>query len=268
MSRRSGAGAAPAAVPVRMSPDGAPLISMVFFAMSWGFLLWGAGLGMDTLSMSTFEFPPPVTMNTGSRPWAIPYAFMVLIMWWVMMIAMMLPGMARFLGWSSLFGDEEANIPNRRRQGSSFLFCMGYSMPWLLFSVAVTTVHFVLEQDGLLHGMMMWSLDRTLSAGILLCVGLYQFSPVKTRTAWGCKSLGMHTNSVRMGLAIGGYCLASSGPLMLLLFVGGVMNLVWIGSLTMINWLEKTVSDPRTISWPVGFLCLAGSVHVSGLLQI
>jgi len=69
-------------------------------------------------------------------------------------------------------------------------------------------------------------------------------------------------------LAIGGYCLASSGPLMLLLFVGGVMNLVWIGSLTIINWLEKTVSDPRTISWPVGFLCLAGSVHVSGLLQI
>ena len=42
-----------------------------------------------------------------------------------------------------------------------------------------------------------------------------------------------------MGLTHGGYCVGCCAVLMLLLFVGGVMNLVWIAGLTLFVALEK-----------------------------
>ena len=43
----------------------------------------------------------------------------------------------------------------------------------------------------------------------------------------------------RMGVAHGAYCLGCCAVLMLLLFVGGVMNLVWIAGLTLLVAVEK-----------------------------
>ena len=42
-----------------------------------------------------------------------------------------------------------------------------------------------------------------------------------------------------MGMAQGWYCLGCCWALMLLLFVGGVMNLWWIAALTIFVLLEK-----------------------------
>jgi predicted metal-binding membrane protein len=42
-----------------------------------------------------------------------------------------------------------------------------------------------------------------------------------------------------MGLAHGAYCLGCCWALMLLLFAGGVMNLLWIGAITLAVLLEK-----------------------------
>ena len=47
-----------------------------------------------------------------------------------------------------------------------------------------------------------------------------------------------------MGLRHGAYCLGCCWSLMLLLFVLGVMNLLWIVALTLLVLAEKTL--PRT----------------------
>jgi predicted metal-binding membrane protein len=45
-----------------------------------------------------------------------------------------------------------------------------------------------------------------------------------------------------MGAAHGSYCLGCCWALMLLLFVGGVMNLWWIATLTILVLLEKVAA--------------------------
>jgi predicted metal-binding membrane protein len=46
-----------------------------------------------------------------------------------------------------------------------------------------------------------------------------------------------------LGTANGFYCLGCCWALMLLLFAGGVMNLWWIGALTVFVLLEKVAPD-------------------------
>jgi len=45
--------------------------------------------------------------------------------------------------------------------------------------------------------------------------------------------------AVRMGIAHGLYCIGCCGVLMLLLFVGGVMNLAWVAILSLVVMAEK-----------------------------
>jgi predicted metal-binding membrane protein len=51
-----------------------------------------------------------------------------------------------------------------------------------------------------------------------------------------------------MGLIHGTYCVGCCAMLMLLLFVGGVMNLVWIAGLTLFVAVEKYVPFGETIA--------------------
>ena len=78
--------------------------------------------------------------------------------------------------------------------------------------------------------------------------GVYQFTPYKRSCLNSCRSpasfIAQHWNrgvvgAFRLGLAHGLYCLGCCWALMLLLFVGGVMNLWWIGLLTLFVLLEK-----------------------------
>jgi predicted metal-binding membrane protein len=70
-----------------------------------------------------------------------------------------------------------------------------------------------------------------------------------------------------MGLAHGVFCLGCCWALMLLLFVGGVMNLLWIAAIAVFVLLEK-VAPFGAIAGKIGSLgLLAGGAFVllSGL---
>jgi predicted metal-binding membrane protein len=49
---------------------------------------------------------------------------------------------------------------------------------------------------------------------------------------------------------------------MALLFVGGIMNLVWIGGLALFVLAEKLGPNGRAVSVGLGGLCLAGSLYI------
>jgi predicted metal-binding membrane protein len=92
-------------------------------------------------------------------------------------------------------------------------------------------------------------LTSGLAGGIVLILaGLYEFSPLKSRCLSHCRSplewiahyqrpgsLG----ALRMGMHHGLYCLGCCWMLMLLLFVGGVMNLLWVAVIAAVVLVEK-----------------------------
>ena len=118
---------------------------------------------------------------------------------------------------------------------------------------------------------MMWSLNPWLSAALLAAAGLYQLTPLKHACLSHCRSpfsfllshwRSGHAGALRMGLVHGAYCVGCCWFLMALLFVGGIMNIVWIAGLALIVLVEKVAPHGRALSAGVGALCLTGSLYI------
>jgi predicted metal-binding membrane protein len=64
----------------------------------------------------------------------------------------------------------------------------------------------------------------------------------------------------RNGLRLGAVCLGCCWALMLLAFVGGVMNLAFMGLATLVMALEKLTWIGAVITRPLGGLLIAGGL--------
>jgi predicted metal-binding membrane protein len=172
-------------------------------------------------------------------------------MWWVMMVGMMLPSVAPVI---LTFATVNRN---RRARGEPYvppaLFAAGYLLAWAGFSLAATLAHEALERANLLSPMDMTTNSRLLGGLLFLAAGLYQFTPVKLACLRLCRSpLDFVVNhwrdgpggALRMGLTHGLYCLGCCWILMLLLFAGGVMNLLWVAILAIAVLIEKLSAGP------------------------
>jgi predicted metal-binding membrane protein len=234
-------------------------------ALSWFFVLDGAGTGMSVGAMSTWRFPPPL-VPAANESWPVAYWLVMLAMWWVMMIAMMLPSAApAILIYARVL--RHAEQPRHASESpsdaavSTAWFAGGYVVAWLAFSVAAVLGQWALERLGLVHMMMMWSLDRWLSGAILIAAGLYQLTPLKAYCLRQCRMpaefLARHwrpgtAGAVRLGMLHGVYCVGCCWMLMALLFVGGVMNLAWIAALAVLVLAEKAFPVGRWIGRAAG----------------
>ena len=237
--------------------------------LSWAYLLAGAGTGMSIVAMTTWQFPPPL-YGGGIATWPLSYWLIMVAMWWVMMIAMMVPSAAPVI---LLYARVVRH--NRKRAGEAgalvptAAFLSGYLLAWLLFSLGATLLQWLLEQSGLVHGMMMWSNSLLLTAVLLIGAGLYQLSPLKYACLAHCQSpaafLSGHwrngwSGALYMGLAHGLYCVGCCWTLMLLLFAGGVMNLVWIAGLALLVLLEKLARRPVLVVRATGIMLVAAGI--------
>jgi len=216
---------------------------------SWLFLLAGAGTGMSTIGMTGADLATGGGMRQAfaMAPWSPGYALVMVCMWWIMMIAMMLPSASPTV---LLF----ARIHHKQReQGEAYVpasvFALGYLAAWAGFSLVATAAQWALESIGLLNTMMA-STVPWLGGGLLIAAGLWQFSPWKQACLNHCRSpLSFLMTRWRagwkgafvMGLDHGSFCLGCCWFLMALLFFGGIMNLWWIGGLALYVLAEKTV---------------------------
>ncbi|KAB2940794.1 MAG: DUF2182 domain-containing protein [Hyphomicrobium sp.] len=240
----------------------------VLTGLAWLWVLVGSGTGMSTLAMTTWQFPPPRPALMMQGDWSPAYWLTMLAMWWVMMIAMMVPSAApTILLYARVVRhgnsmDEGALVPTAD-------FGAGYLVAWLGFSALATALQFALERSGLIDGMMMWSTERWLTAGLLIAAGLYQLSPLKMACLAQCRSpaefLSRHwrrgrSGAFRLGVLHGAYCLGCCWALMLLLFAAGIMNLVWIAGLAVLVLLEKLAPFGANLANPsAALLLLAGA---------
>jgi predicted metal-binding membrane protein len=177
--------------------------------------------------------------------WDGGYLALVFLMWAVMMVAMMLPSAlpSILIFQRAIRNDPTVRSPARRM----FAFAAGYVVAWSLFSVAATLLQWGLAEAALLSPMMV-SVSPWLGGAILIAAGLYQWTPLKSSCLRHCRSplafLVEHwqpgiPGALRLGMRHGLYCIGCCWALMLLLFVGGVMSLLWIAGITAFVLLEK-----------------------------
>ncbi len=186
------------------------------------------------------------------HPWSGIEAVFTFLMWAVMMVAMMTPSaLPMVLVFERI---------QRSRRSASFwttgAFLLGYLVLWTGFSLMATTAQAGLHAAGLLS-MGMQSDSSVFSGLLLVAAGAYQLSPLKAACLAKCRSpLAFVLAEWRegafgawvMGLRHGAYCIGCCWLLMALLFVGGVMNLLWIGGLAAIVLVEKIFPSPRLAS--------------------
>ena len=212
----------------------------------------GSGMGMAMANM---------------RSWSVADFGLMYVMWAVMMVAMMAPSATPML---LMF----ATVNRRRRERDApyvpvGMFLSGYVIVWAAFSLAATGGNWSLHQASLLSSMMGESTSGYLGGALLLLAGAFQWSPLKYNCLKQCRTpMGFLMTSwregqggaLRMGLEHGAYCLGCCWALMLLLFVLGIMNLVWIAALAAFVLAEKVAPMGEWVSRITGVLLLGWGI--------
>jgi predicted metal-binding membrane protein len=184
---------------------------------------------------------------TGVQSWTATEFGLRLAMWAVMMVAMMVPTVAPMTLMYAAVARKAAAQHNPL--APTFVFVTGYITMWTVFSLVATIAQYALDRAALLSPMMV-SRSAIFGAGLLLVAGIYQLSPFKNACLRNCRapthflSRYWRTGNLgafRMGLQLGAYCVGCCWILMGLLFVGGVMNLLWIAAIAIFVLLEKTI---------------------------
>ena len=197
-----------------------------------------------------------------SGVWDARHLLQLVAMWTVMMVAMMLPSATPML---LLY----VAVVRRNDEGTAarnvYALAAGYLLVWTCFSVAAALGQRVLTGLSLVSPMMSLT-SPTLGAIALLIIAAYQFTPVKRDCLDACRSpLTLITQywqpgirgAFRMGLRHGLFCFGCCWALMLLLFVGGIMNVWVIGGLTLFVLIEKVTPIGRAASYVGGAVLAA-----------
>ncbi len=197
------------------------------------------------------------------QQWSAMDLALLFVMWLVMMVAMMVPSATPML---LMF----ATIARQRRARQqpaipTGIFLSGYLLVWAGYSAIATFAQWALHSAALLSPMMVTTSTR-LGGGLLIVAGLFQFTPLKSLCLSRCRStLGFLTAEWReglrgaliMGVKHGGYCVTCCWSLMALLFVAGVMNLLWVVAIAVFVLLEKLTPSGKLLSRAAGVVFIA-----------
>ncbi|QGZ94118.1 DUF2182 domain-containing protein [Terricaulis silvestris] len=253
--------------------------------LAWGYILVGAGLGKSAWEMTTLSLFPHLQaaaspdmsaigmsgMDMGgmamTTPWTPTVWALMAAMWWIMMIAMMTPSAApTILLYARVHRHSLSGGQVQDRLAPTGAFAAGYLMIWLAFALVATALYWALEQAGLVSALFMGSQSRWLSGGVLIVAGIYQLSPLKNMCLSHCRApaafLSRHwrphaSGALRLGALHGAYCVGCCWMLMALLFVGGVMNLVWIAALAALVLVEKVLPIGKWVGRGAGAVLIA-----------
>jgi predicted metal-binding membrane protein len=251
-------------VPIAISPSNRDRNILVAFiaaicALAWAYLIYLAA-EMPAMHSGSMAMEMALPMDS---TWDLPDFISMFVMWSVMMVAMMLPSATPMI---LLFDkiNQKRKSPDRPMQ-STAIFISGYLLVWVGISVVATLLNWALHISGNLSSMM-GSATLVVGGVTLIIAGMFQWTPLKYACLSHCRSpigfLTMHWDSsragpIRMGFHHGLYCLGCCWMLMALLFVLGVMNLLWIAVLTLFVLIEKLVPSGQLVSRIAGLFMIA-----------
>lgn len=206
-------------------------------ALSWTYLLY------QDWAMDHMDIAPMVMPNLDVwAPWDLAIVF---FMWAVMMVGMMLPSVTPMV---LLYAAVSAK---RREQGqpnaATWFFVSGYLVAWTLFSVLATLAQWLLHSATLMSPFMVTT-SPNLGGAMLIAAGIYQWTPLKHACLTHCRSplaflltkwRDGGRGALAMGIRHGLFCTGCCWLLMAILFVVGVMNLLWVALLAAFVLMEK-----------------------------
>jgi predicted metal-binding membrane protein len=198
----------------------------------------------------------------------VPSLAMLVPMWIVMMVAMMVPSASPtiLLFATVARGRKARGVPT----ASTAIFTLGYLLVWAFYATIAALAQWQLHRLALLSPAMA-SARPWLGGGLLIAAGLYQWLPIKNSCLSHCRSpLGFLSAEWRegsrgallMGIRHGTFCVGCCALLMTLLFVAGVMNLLWVAAIAVFVLAEKLGPGGRTLGRISGVLMLVWGIWV------
>ncbi len=238
---------------------GAALLATALVAWLYLVDLSATMSGMDMADM-------PGMAMTRDHAWGVVDVVLLFVMWVVMMIAMMVPAAAPMI---LTF----ATVQRRRRERDgaavpTAAFLLGYAVVWTAYSAVAALVQWRLHEADLLSATMA-SRSAQLGGVVLIVAGVFQWTPLKQACLAKCRSpLSFVMTEWRegrvgafvMGLRHGAYCVACCWALMALLFVAGVMNLLWVAGLAVFVLAERVLPGGVAVGRIAGALLLVAGI--------
>ncbi len=231
---------------------------VVISVLAWAYMVY---LAWDMEHMNMEMAMPRM------QAWGALDLVLLFVMWAVMMVAMMVPSAGPLILIVAAI--------NRKRQEREDpvvptpVFLTGYLLVWAGFSALATLTQWGLHTAALLSPMLV-STSSILGGILLLAAGIFQWTPLKHACLTHCRSpLGFLMTHWRdgargaliMGLEHGIYCVGCCWILMVLLFVAGVMNLLWVATIAAFVLAEKVFPRGELVGRVAGgVLVLAGII--------
>src|SRR5574341_553216 len=213
-------------------------------------LAWAYVISLSSGAMVT----PAMSMSAPiAQAWAASDFALTFLMWAAMMVAMMIPPAIPMILAYAYFSRQKYS--GQLPAVTTTVFVLGYAIIWTAFSAAATLMQWGLHSGALLAGEMI-RVGPAIGGVLLIGAGVYQFTPLKNACLVSCRSpLGILATDWRegvggaaaMGLRHGVYCLGCCWLLMLLLFVAGVMNLLWVAVIAALVLIEKVIPAGRWV---------------------
>lgn len=226
---------------------------VVISLLSWGYTVWLAA-DMQAAAMPALQ------------SWSAIELAMLFIMWVVMMVAMMLPSATpMLLMFAKMNPTKDSHADTGLRVA---LFAAGYLAVWSGFSAAAALAQWIMHAAALLSPQMV-STSHVLGGLLLVGAGVFQWTPLKQRCLAKCRSpLGFLLSEWRpgvsgafvMGLRHGALCVGCCWALMLLLFVTGVMSVLWIALICAFVMVEKALPAGQWIAGAAGVVLVGCGV--------
>ena len=229
-------------------------------ALGWLYLIVEA----DKMSRMDESMAMPHMMS-----WDASYLGFLFVMWSIMMVAMMVPSVTPMV---MMF----ATVNRKRRESDRTdlipvgVFVSGYLIAWMAFSAAAAVAQWTLHAATLVSPMMTSS-SAILGGALLIAGGIYQWTPLKYACLIHCRtpmSFLMtswrpgRTGAFVMGLHHGSFCVGCCWVLMALLFVAGVMNVLWVAAIAAFVFIEKVAPRGDLLGRVAGVLLVAAGAWV------
>ena len=236
---------------------------LVLIALAWAYLYWDAARHLHVGHLA------------GALPISFDSFMTAFIMWSVMMVGMMVPSIApTVLLYAAMV---RRNHEQGRSLAAASIFTLGYLLAWIAYSAGAALLQLILTNYALMSPFLV-SNSVYLTAGILIAAGIYQWMPLKDMCMEYCRSplyfimTRWHpgnSGAIRMGFENGIYCIGCCWALMLVMFVGGVMNLFLMAIMAVFFIMEKLAPFGMQTARLVGVLLISlglWTVYNGGLL--
>ncbi len=113
--------------------------------------------------------------------------------------------------------------------------------------------------------------NKLIGGIILITAGVFQFTSLKTKCLTYCRNpvdfihrkwKDGKTGAFKMGVENGLFCLGCCWILMVLLFVSGIMNLLWIALIAFFVLVEKLLPGSKWISKIAGVVLIVYGMYL------